>query len=206
MRLCLAGHVTASARPASWAQDDSNARLLLRKKPCCPLHHEPECAPSRTRTCAATFGEWRLIPSTMGACTVKESVREESNLYAEATGLRPAGRTTCPTHGGEDGGNRTRLRLGSQPSSSANRLVLSAPRRNRTSVPWVWAGCSPIELVEQKCAHEDSNPDPQIRNLMSYPLNDRRMVAAPRTGRGPFAVSGRRSATELCGCGGNDGN
>ena len=80
----------------------------------------------------------------------------------------------------------------------------SAPRRNRTSVPWVWARCSPIELAEQKCAHEDSNPDLQIRNLMSYPLNDRRMVAAPRTGRGPFAVSGRRSATELCGCGGND--
>ena len=174
MRLCLAGHVTASARPASWAQDDSNARLLLRKKPCCPLHHEPECAPSRTRTCAATFGEWRLIPSTMGACTVRESVREESNLYAKATGLRPAGRTTCPTHGGEDGGNRTHLRPGSQPGSSANRFVLSAPRRNRTSVPWLWARCSPIELAELACAQEDSNPHSVIRNHVPCPLDDGR--------------------------------
>jgi hypothetical protein len=35
---------------------------------------------------------------------VRASVREESNLYAEATGLRPAGLTTCPTHGGVTGG------------------------------------------------------------------------------------------------------
>ena len=161
MRLCLAGHVTASARPASWAQDDSNARLLLRKKPCCPLHHEPESAPSRTRTCAATFGEWRLIPSTMGACTVKESVREESNLYAEATGLRPAGLTTCPTHGWGDRRELNPLRPGSRPGSSPiGSVTTSAPRRNRTSIPWVWARCSAIELAEHAYPGGDSNSHP----------------------------------------------
>src|SRR5215472_14363382 len=59
-----------------------------------------------------------LSPRPWERKSVRESVREESNLYAEATGLRPAGLTTCPTHGGEDGG----------PS-------LRAPRRTRTPIP-----------------------------------------------------------------------
>jgi hypothetical protein len=50
------------------AQDDSNVRLLLRRKPCSPLHHEPRSASSRTRTCVAAFGGRRPIHWTMEAC------------------------------------------------------------------------------------------------------------------------------------------
>lgn len=47
------------------------------------------------RTGASRSGTARAIPCTTRAW----SVREESNLHAEATGLRPAERTTCSTHG-----------------------------------------------------------------------------------------------------------
>ena len=66
----LCGPSPAPARTAPWhARPDSNGRLAVRNRACYPLHHEA----------------W--------------SVREESNLHAEATGLRPAERTTCSTHG-----------------------------------------------------------------------------------------------------------
>ena len=61
----------------------------------------------------------------------------------------------------------------------------SAPRRNRTSVPWLLARCSPIELAEQECAQEDSNLHSVIRNHVPCPLDDGRLVAAPRTDRRP---------------------
>ena len=40
-----------------------------------------------------------------------------------------------------------------------------AQRRNRTSVPWVWTRCSPIELAEPACSQEDSNLHRQLRRL-----------------------------------------
>lgn len=53
-------------------------------------------------------------------------------------------------------------------------IVLSAPRRNRTSVPWVWARCSPIELAELACSQEDSNLHmTQLRRLSLCPLSYR---------------------------------
>ena len=60
----------APARTAPWhPRPDSNGRLAVRNRACYP-------------------------------CTTRAwSVREESNLHAEATGLRPAERTTCSTHG-----------------------------------------------------------------------------------------------------------
>ena len=65
--LQAATFATRSLRPVR-AQDDSNVRLLLRKKPCSPLHHEPWSASSRTRTCVAAFGGRRPIHWTMEAC------------------------------------------------------------------------------------------------------------------------------------------
>ena len=53
-------------------------------------------APSaRFERATSRSGTARAIPCTTRAW----SVREESNLHAEATGLRPAERTTCSTHG-----------------------------------------------------------------------------------------------------------
>ena len=65
--LQAATFATRSLRLAR-AQDDSNVRLLLRRKPCSPLHHEPRSASSRTRTCVAAFGGRRPIHWTMEAC------------------------------------------------------------------------------------------------------------------------------------------
>jgi hypothetical protein len=120
-------------------------------------------APSRTRTCAATFGGWRLIRSTMGAA----SVREESNLHAEATGLRPAGLTTCPTHGW--GGQRVLppLRRGSQPRSSLVGLAATVPSGGAAPpASPMWMERSAVELTGLAYSQEDSNLQRQIRGLL----------------------------------------
>ena len=106
-----------------------------------------------------------LPPSESGVLSPRlwklASVREESNLYAEATGLRPAGLTTCPTHGWGDRRELNPLRPGSRPGSSPiGSVTTSAPRRNRTSIPWVWARCSAIELAEHAYPGGDSNSHP----------------------------------------------
>lgn len=90
-------------------------------------------------------------------------MREESNLHAKATGLRPAGLTTCPTHGWGDRRELNPLRPGSQPGSSpigSATMVL----REGIEPPWMWARCSPIELAEHVCSRDDSNARLRIRN------------------------------------------
>ena len=62
------------------------------------LHYEPRCAPSRTRTCAATFGEWRLIPLTMGACVRErgiEPLRRSHGVTARWAHHLPNSRLGC---------------------------------------------------------------------------------------------------------------
>ncbi|MDX6395743.1 MAG: hypothetical protein QOJ73_6806 [Streptosporangiaceae bacterium] len=75
------------------AQDDSNVRLLLRRKPCCPLHYEPRALPAGL--------EPALPPSEGGVLSTgpwKHRARGRNRTFnAEATGLRPAEHTACST-------------------------------------------------------------------------------------------------------------
>ena len=57
----------------------------------------------------------------------------------------------------------------------------------------MWTRCSPIELAELARVHEDSNPDPVIRNHMSYPLDDGRLAVTARFERAASRVSVERS-------------
>src|SRR4029077_11577932 len=71
----------------------NRSKMALRRL---PHRREPRHGPlGPIRTGASRSGTARAIPCTTRAW----SVREESNLHAEATGLRPAERTTCSTHG-----------------------------------------------------------------------------------------------------------
>jgi hypothetical protein len=75
------------------AQDDSNVRLLLRRKPCCPLHYGPRALPAGL--------EPALPPSEDGVLSTgpwKHRARGRNRTFsAEATGLRPAEHTACST-------------------------------------------------------------------------------------------------------------
>ena len=66
--LQAATFATRSLRPVR-AQDDSNVRLLLRRKPCSPLHHEPEALPAGLEPAlppseggALSTGPWKPVP------------------------------------------------------------------------------------------------------------------------------------------------
>src|SRR5579862_3668011 len=80
-----------------------------------------------------------------------------------------------------------------------------AQRRNRTSVPRLWAGRSPIELAELERAQEESNFHLGIRSPVPDPLDHGRSVPAPGAEPGTSSLSRKHSAAELCGLGGDDG-
>lgn len=80
-------------------------------------------------------------------------------------------------------------------------LILSTRRRNRTSVPRVWAGRSPIELAEHVRAQEDSNPHRRIRSPVPCPLDHGRLVPAGGADPPASSLSSWRSSAELSGHG-----
>lgn len=96
-----------------------------------------QAAPRTSETCAMASpprvelrqpGFGNLVAGPLPGRT---SVREESNLYAEATGLRPAGLTACPTHGGRvTGVEPATAWITTRPITGL--LTLSTPCRRRT--------------------------------------------------------------------------
>jgi hypothetical protein len=82
------------------AQDDSNVRLLLRRKPCCPLHYEPRALPAGLEPAISSSGNWRPIHWTMEAwCAGMDSNHRARGTWFTARRNRPLchRRSGCPT-------------------------------------------------------------------------------------------------------------
>ena len=73
-------------------------------------------------------------------------------------GLQPSAVAAAPPTPGVTSQDRTGSLRDHGPALCRLSYSHRAPRRNRTSVPWVWTRCSPIELAEPACSRRDLNP------------------------------------------------
>lgn len=120
-------------------------------------------------------------------------MREESNLHAEATGLRPAGLTTCPTHGWGDRRVLPPLRPGSQPGSSLLGSATMVDQAGLEPAPrGVWDRCSAAELlIGAPRRTRTSNDGFVVRHDLLFTMRART--------RTPFRPGGlRRVVAALC--------
>ena len=124
------------------AQDDSNARLLLRTEPCCPLHYEP-VLPGGLEPPLPASGAGVLSPGPW-----ERAWRTQvSTLVCRSDGFTDRSHTISGHPGGEDDGTRTRNGLdhnqAPQPfgSSSVDQAGLEPAR------PGVWNRSSAAELL-----------------------------------------------------------